>query len=66
MKKLLVLAGLGGLVYWLAKDRLGGEPDEFVFTEAPPPEEPGPSAEEPMPPTEERPPADSEPPPATT
>ena len=26
MKKLLVLAGLGGLVYWLAKDRLGGEP----------------------------------------
>jgi hypothetical protein len=51
MKKLLVLAGLGGLVYWLAKDRLGGEPDEFVFTEAPPPEEPGASAEEPPPST---------------
>ena len=49
MKKLLVLAGLGGLVYWLAKDRLGGEPDEFVFTEAPAPDEPGPSADDPPP-----------------
>ncbi len=36
MKKLLVLLVLGGLAYWLMKDRLGGEPDEFVFTEAPP------------------------------
>ena len=36
MKKLLVLLVLAGLAYWLVKDRLGGEPDEFVFTEAPP------------------------------
>jgi hypothetical protein len=36
MKKLLVLIGLAALAYWLVKDRLGGEPDEFVFTEAPP------------------------------
>ena len=36
MKKLLILLVLGGLAYWLVKDRLGGEPDEFVFTEAPP------------------------------
>jgi hypothetical protein len=36
MKKLLLLLGLAGLAYWLVKDRLGGEPDEFVFTEAPP------------------------------
>lgn len=35
MKKLLVLLGIAGLAYWLLKDRLGGEPDEFVFTEAP-------------------------------
>jgi hypothetical protein len=35
MKKLLVLLALAGLAYWLVKDRLGGEPDEFVFTEAP-------------------------------
>jgi hypothetical protein len=36
MKKLLLLLALAALVYWLVKDRLGGEPDEFVFTEAPP------------------------------
>jgi hypothetical protein len=36
MKKLLLLLALVGLAYWLVKDRLGGEPDEFVFTEAPP------------------------------
>lgn len=36
MKKLLMLLLLAGLGYWLVKDRLGGEPDEFVFTEAPP------------------------------
>ena len=36
MKKLLVLLALAGLAYWLVKDRLGGEPVEFVFTEAPP------------------------------
>lgn len=35
MKKLLVLLGLGGIAYYFAKDRLGGEPDEFVFTEVP-------------------------------
>jgi hypothetical protein len=35
MKKLLMMAGLGALAYWLVKDRLGGEPDEFAFTEAP-------------------------------
>jgi hypothetical protein len=35
MKKLLVLVGIAALVFWLLKDRLGGEPDEFVFTEAP-------------------------------
>lgn len=35
MKKLLVLFGIGALVFWLVKDRLGGEPEEFVFTEAP-------------------------------
>lgn len=39
MKKLLMLLVLGGLAYWLVKDRLGGEPDEFVFTEAPPADE---------------------------
>jgi hypothetical protein len=36
MKKLLLLLALAALAYWLVKDRLGGEPDEFVFTEAPP------------------------------
>ena len=36
MRKLLVLVGLGALGYWLVKDRLAGEPDEFVFTESPP------------------------------
>jgi len=35
MKKLLMLVAIGALVFWLLKDRLGGEPDEFVFTEAP-------------------------------
>ncbi|MFN8109925.1 MAG: hypothetical protein U0Y82_08770 [Thermoleophilia bacterium] len=35
MKKLLVLFALGGVVFWLLKDRLAGEPEEFVFTEAP-------------------------------
>jgi hypothetical protein len=54
MKKLLVLLGLGGLAYWFAKDRLGGEPDEFVFTEAPPNTE------------DDVAPESSEPPPATT
>jgi hypothetical protein len=34
-KKLLLMAALVGLVYWLVKDRLGGEPEEFTFTEAP-------------------------------
>jgi hypothetical protein len=35
LKKLLVLAAIGGLVYWFVRNRLGGEPDEFVFTEVP-------------------------------
>ncbi len=34
MKKLIMLVSVGALVYWLLKDRLGGQPDEFVFTEA--------------------------------
>ncbi|MCU0308434.1 MAG: hypothetical protein MUE51_11830 [Thermoleophilia bacterium] len=33
--KLLALIGVGALIYWLVRDRLGGEPDEFTFTEAP-------------------------------
>lgn len=42
MKKLLLLVSVGALVFWLLKDRLGSEPDEFVFTEAPvEPEVPG-------------------------
>ncbi len=36
MKKILVLIGIAALAFWLVKSRLGGEPDEFVFTEAPP------------------------------
>lgn len=36
MRKLMLLIGLGALGYWLVKDRLAGEPDEFVFTESPP------------------------------
>jgi hypothetical protein len=47
MKKLLVLAGLGALAYWLVKDRLGGEPDEFTFTEAPAPDAQTPASEPP-------------------
>ncbi len=49
MKKLLMLLALGGLAYWLVKDRLGGEPDEFVFTEAPPAGEAHPAAGPPPP-----------------
>jgi len=49
MKKFLMLLVLGGLAYWLVKDRLGGEPDEFVFTEAPAAGE-APSAATPPPP----------------
>lgn len=41
MRKLLVLVALGALGYWLLKDRLAGEPDEFVFTESPPVDSPG-------------------------
>jgi hypothetical protein len=44
MKKLLVLLGLGGLAYYFVRDRLGGEPDEFVFTEVPPAEATAPDA----------------------
>lgn len=35
MKKLIFLIALGALAYWLVKDRLSGEPDEFIFTESP-------------------------------
>ena len=31
--KLLALVGIGALVYWFVRERLGGEPDEFTFTE---------------------------------
>ncbi len=31
--KLLALVGIGALVYWIVRERLGGEPDEFTFTE---------------------------------
>ena len=34
MKKLLIAAGLGGLVYWFKQKR--GNSDEFTFTEIPP------------------------------
>lgn len=51
MKKILLLVGIAALAFWLVKSRLGGEPDEFVFTEAPPVgdvqvPEPGPEAPE--------------------
>ena len=36
LKKLIFLIAIGALAYWLVKDRLGSEPDEFVFTEEPP------------------------------
>jgi hypothetical protein len=36
LKKLIFLVAIGALAYWLVKDRIGGEPDEFVFTEEPP------------------------------
>lgn len=49
MKKFLMLLVLGGLAYWLVKDRLGGEPDEFVFTEAPPAGDAEPAASTPPP-----------------
>ena len=31
--KLRALVGIGAIVYWVVRDRLGGEPDEFTFTE---------------------------------
>lgn len=34
--KLLALVGIGAIVYWFVRDRLGGEPDEFTFTEVTP------------------------------
>ena len=34
MKRLLIAAGLGGLVYWFTRGRAGR--DEFQFTELPP------------------------------
>jgi hypothetical protein len=33
LKKLLIAAGLGGLVYWFTNSR--GNKDEFTFTEVP-------------------------------
>lgn len=44
MKKLLVLLTLAAVAYWLVKDRFGGEPDEFVFTEVPASEAEAPAA----------------------
>jgi len=58
MKKLIFLIAIGALAYWLVKDRLAGEPDEFIFAEEPPPtpggespEPPTPGGESPEPPT---------------
>lgn len=34
LKKLLIAAGLGGLIYWFTSKR--GNDDEFTFTEVPP------------------------------
>jgi hypothetical protein len=36
MKKLLVFIGLAALAYWFVKDRLGGDLEEFTFTEVSP------------------------------
>lgn len=36
LKKLIFLIAIAALAYWLVKDRLGSEPDEFIFTEEPP------------------------------
>jgi hypothetical protein len=35
MKKLIILIALAALAYWLVKDRLSGDADEFIFTEEP-------------------------------
>ncbi len=40
MKKLILLIALAALAYWLLKDRIGGDAEEFVFTEAPPASDP--------------------------
>jgi hypothetical protein len=40
IKRLLALAGIAAGAYWFVKNRLGGQPDEFTFTEAPAPEAP--------------------------
>ena len=66
MKRLLLLVILGGLAYWFVRTRMGGQADEFTFTEAPaegeavPPAEPA-AAPQPAEPTAER---AAEPPPA--
>ena len=31
--KILALVGIGAIVDWFVRERLGGEPDEFTFTE---------------------------------
>ncbi len=31
--KLLIVVGIGALIYWFLRERLAGEPDEFTFTE---------------------------------
>lgn len=56
MKKLLVLLLLAGLAYWFVKDRLGGDAEEFVFTEAPATEPP--TTEAPSTPPADPPPAE--------
>jgi hypothetical protein len=35
MKRLLLLVLLAGLAYWFVRTRMGGQADEFTFTEAP-------------------------------
>ena len=47
MKKLLTLVGLGAVAYWLVKDRLSVNDDEFAFTEVPSDEEQAASGPEP-------------------
>jgi hypothetical protein len=36
MKKLLLFLGLAAAAYWFVRDRLGGDIEEFAFTEVSP------------------------------
>jgi hypothetical protein len=36
MKKLLLFIGIAFAVYWFVRDRLGGDIEEFAFTEVSP------------------------------